>query len=157
MHFQMKFWEKWLLIVAVCATLCSTQFCTSDGVCDGEEEMEAAAGCPPLVRPSDIHFLVINLDRSTGRLERMREAFRNAGLPEFERVPGVEVKEELLGSSAYPVPRLTTHLKVAGLVVAHRRLPITGRVWLTTVHGRWVIVRQLFRIHVDIVFGMTCV
>ena len=42
----------------------------------------------------------------------MRKAFKDAELPAFERVPGVEVKEELLGSGIYPVPRLTPYLKV---------------------------------------------
>ncbi len=41
--------------------------------------------CPKLVQPKNIHFMVINLDRSINRLQHMREVFRNLSLPDFER------------------------------------------------------------------------
>eukprot|EP00047_Mylnosiga_fluctuans_P008178 m.6347 g.6347 ORF g.6347 m.6347 type:complete len:256 (-) comp2091_c0_seq1:126-893(-) len=111
-----------------------------DRECAAAAIAEAEAGCPPLVKPTDIHFMVINLDRSKGRLARMREAFANNSLPDFERVPGVEVKESLLGTAAYPVPRLTPYLKIAdyGTCLAHYAA------WQAVYTGkhRWVIILE---------------
>ena len=46
----------------------------------GQTGMREAVGarrraCPALDQPKDVGFLVINLDRSPGRLARMRKAF----------------------------------------------------------------------------------
>jgi hypothetical protein len=107
-----RVWTLCVLFASLCT--CAAQHCNSDSNdCPSAlEELEKASGCPPLVKPSDIHFMVINLDRSKGRLQRMREAFASSRLPEFERVPGVEVQQNLLGTAAYPVPRLSEYLKV---------------------------------------------
>lgn len=80
--------------------------------------------CPTLVEPSDVGFLVINLDRSPQRLERMREMFDELGIPQFERVPGVEVRS---GGGPYDVPRLTEGLKPAdyGTCLAHLKYAST--------------------------------
>eukprot|EP00048_Salpingoeca_helianthica_P021067 m.10153 g.10153 ORF g.10153 m.10153 type:complete len:213 (+) comp5551_c0_seq1:217-855(+) len=64
----------------------------------------------------------------------------NTGLPDFERIPGVEVKEELVGTSAYSVPRITKYLKIAdyGTCLAHRAA------WEAVYKGkhRWVIILE---------------
>lgn len=73
--------------------------------------------CPPLLQPDDIGFFVINLDRSVKRLERMRQRFDELGLPQFERVPGVEYKR----GKRYSVPLKSKYLKPAdyGTALAH--------------------------------------
>lgn len=52
-----------------------------------------AAECPALVKPADVHFMLINLDQSKNRRRKMRAEFIKRGLPMFERVPGVLVTE----------------------------------------------------------------
>ncbi len=47
--------------------------------------------CPELLQPHDIHFMVLNMDRSVNRLARMRKQFEDLGLPQFQRIPGVQV------------------------------------------------------------------
>ena len=116
----MRSFLRWLFPLLAIAALVQAQHCPAgDSTCNTSKiDAVDGAGCPPLAQPEDIHFMVINLDRSTGRLARMRQAFREAGLPDFERIPGVEVKEQLLGTGEYPVPRLTPYLKV-GSASAH--------------------------------------
>ena len=47
--------------------------------------------CPiEVTKPSNIKYLVINMDRSPDRLEKMRHAFQEAGLPPFHRIVGVD-------------------------------------------------------------------
>lgn len=105
----------------------------------------AAAGeCPRMLQPRDVGFLVINLDRSPGRLQRMREQFAALGLPPFERVPGVEVTaQRLAAGQAYDVPRLHAGLKPAdyGTCLAHLRA------WKHAYNGsrRWYIVLEVSR------------
>ena len=48
--------------------------------------------CPELTRPHNIHFMVLNMDRAFMRLAKMKRQFAKLGLPDFERIPGVEVK-----------------------------------------------------------------
>eukprot|EP00040_Diaphanoeca_grandis_P000286 m.14996 g.14996 ORF g.14996 m.14996 type:complete len:305 (-) comp10382_c0_seq1:115-1029(-) len=76
--------------------------------------------CPSLVQPTNIHFLVINLDRSKNRRRKMKSEFVSRGLPNFERVPGVIVSEENV-DKMFPRRRHKS-LKLAdyGCALAHR-------------------------------------
>ena len=48
--------------------------------------------CPAVFsQPSNIHYLVINMDRSPERLALMVHAFQQLGLPPFQRIRGVDV------------------------------------------------------------------
>ena len=79
--------------------------------------------------------MVINLDRSVKRLERMQEAFIGLGLPEFERRPGVEAAEGV----SYEVPRLgKVPIADYGCALAHRRT------WQAVADGphEWVVVLE---------------
>jgi GR25 family glycosyltransferase involved in LPS biosynthesis len=53
------------------------------------------------LRPSELHFMVINLDRSVPRLRRIMEVFRTFQLPPFERIAGIEVQN----GNVFDVPR----------------------------------------------------
>ena len=92
--------------------------------------------CPKLRKPTNVHTMVINLDRSTGRLKRMADMFTKLDLPMFERIAGVEVKED----GVYDVKRHTKHLKPAdyGCCLAHREA------WKAIVSGghEWVLVLE---------------
>eukprot|EP00041_Stephanoeca_diplocostata_P030568 m.929252 g.929252 ORF g.929252 m.929252 type:complete len:318 (-) comp23781_c0_seq17:625-1578(-) len=92
--------------------------------------------CPELRKPTNVHFMVINLDRSINRRRRMRSAFMELELPMFERVPGVLVTDATV-DSMHP-KRLSTSLKLAdyGCALAHRRA------WQRVVDGdhEWVVI-----------------
>ena len=49
---------------------------------DGLLRRETERYCPALEQPENVGFLVINLDRSPGRLQRMRDAFDGTGRKE---------------------------------------------------------------------------
>ena len=92
--------------------------------------------CPKLHKPHDVHIMLINLDRSVGRLNRMTETFQKLELPMFERIPGVEVK----AGGVYDVPKLHPSLKNAdyGCCLAHREA------WKAIVKGdhEWVLILE---------------
>eukprot|EP00035_Acanthoeca_spectabilis_P005611 m.115605 g.115605 ORF g.115605 m.115605 type:complete len:351 (-) comp13097_c0_seq2:106-1158(-) len=94
--------------------------------------------CPPLVKPTDVHFILINLDQSKNRRRKMRAEFVRQGLPMFERVPGVLVTEANVDQHT---PRRTSgSLKLAdyGCALAHRRA------WQRVVDGahEWVVILE---------------
>ena len=75
--------------------------------------------CPKLLQPRNVHFMVINLDRSIKRLQRMTDRFNELQLPMFERIPGIEVVE----GAQYDVAWIRTfNLQIAdfGCAIAHR-------------------------------------
>eukprot|EP00039_Didymoeca_costata_P015280 m.257524 g.257524 ORF g.257524 m.257524 type:complete len:230 (-) comp16190_c0_seq5:4107-4796(-) len=94
--------------------------------------------CPKLDQPIDIHFMVINLDRSKNRRRKMMQAFRDKNLPKFERVPGVIVDKSKMDS--YSPPRLGKSLKLAdyGCALAHIAA------WRRVIAGShdWVVVME---------------
>lgn len=89
--------------------------------------------------------MVINLDRSINRLNKMRAAFEAKGLPLFERVAGVLVTAD----RDYQPPRLTKSLKLAdyGCALAHREA------WKRVVAGphEWVVILEDDAVLVDTV------
>ena len=80
--------------------------------------------------------MVINMDRSVKRLQRMQQRFIELGLPMFERIPGVEYNPQ----HTYPVKRLTKYLLEAdyGCILAHYNA------WQAVVNGThdWVVILE---------------
>ena len=74
--------------------------------------------CPSFVTPSNIHFLVINMDRSRDRLARMTTAFVNLGLPMFERIRGVDVARD--ENQDFDIPRQEFADGSFGCALGHR-------------------------------------
>eukprot|EP00049_Salpingoeca_infusionum_P019516 m.362241 g.362241 ORF g.362241 m.362241 type:complete len:346 (-) comp20236_c0_seq1:291-1328(-) len=102
-----------------------------------KEEKDEGLKCPKMLQPKDVGFLVINLDRSPKRLQRMRDRFEELGLPQFERVPGVEYHPE---RGPYDVPLKHRGLKPAdfGTCLAHLKA------WKHVYSGskRWYVVLE---------------
>lgn len=88
-------------------------------ICDGHARFTSPG--PELAQPANIHFMVINLDRSKNRRRKMRQDFADRGLPAFERIPGVIITAENVNQMT--PPRLSKQLKLAdfGCAMAHRR------------------------------------
>ena len=122
---------------------------------------DTPATCPPVLQPHDIHFMVINMDRSVKRLERITARFAelrlgmftavslchqalHCRLPMFERIPGVEVVEGV----TYDVPMFyhpdtfrngRPPIADYGCALAHRRA------WQAVVDGphEWVMLIEV--------------
>lgn len=93
--------------------------------------------CPDVVQPGDVHFIVINMERSYQRLLRIGKRFQELGLPAFDRFVGIEPKE----GQVYDIPRHKSRefmIGDYGCALSHREI------WKHVANGthEWVAVME---------------
>ena len=124
---------------------------------------DTPATCPKMLQPHDIHFMVINMDQSVKRLEKITQRFHELRcrpshssshltprrLPMFERIAGVVVRE----GETYDVPMFyhpdtfrngRAPIADYGCALAHRHA------WQAVADGpnEWVMVIEVVACHV---------
>ena len=85
--------------------------------CFTSQDQHNQTVCPILLVPENIHYMVINADVSITRLHDVRQRFKELGLPDFERIPGIIPTKD----GVYDVPNLRGGtLGTYGVALAHR-------------------------------------